>query len=107
MTKSVHSQYSNYEGAMPAMTGWATDRQTFEWAVPYHDAAIKYWKEAGVWTNEMQAHNDNLIKRQGVLAAAWQTMAAKNISDDEAYQKGWMEVRAAELEKAGFNPIWK
>ncbi len=107
MTKSVNSQYTNYEGAMPAMKGWATDRQTFEWAVPYHDAAIKYWKEAGAWTDEMQAHNDNLIKRQGVLAAAWQTMAAKNISDDEAYQKTWMEVRATALEKAGYNPIWR
>ncbi|MCZ6840624.1 MAG: TAXI family TRAP transporter solute-binding subunit [Alphaproteobacteria bacterium] len=107
MTKSVHSQYANYESAMPAMKGWATDRQTFQWAVPYHDAAIKYWKEAGVWSSEMQAHNDNLVKRQGVLAAAWKTMAAKNISDDEAFKKSWMEVRATALEKDGFNPIWK
>ena len=107
MTKSVHSQYNNYKGAMPAMTGWATGRQTFKWAVPYHDAAIKYWKEVGVWTDDMQAHNDNLIKRQGVLAAAWHTMQAKNISDDEAFKKTWMEVRATALEKDGFNPIWK
>jgi len=106
MTKAVHSQYDNYKDALPAMPGWATERQTFTWAVPYHPSAVKYWIEAGAWTDQMTEHNDALLKRQDVLADAWATMAAKNLEGD-AYKDDWMKTRAAALEAAGMNPVWK
>ncbi|PCH45213.1 MAG: C4-dicarboxylate ABC transporter [Hyphomicrobiales bacterium] len=101
MTKSIHVTYPDFENAMPALIGWSLERQSFQWAVPYHEAAIKYWKEIGAWTGEMQKHNDGLIARQDVLAAAWATMEAKNISDDDAYKVEWIKVRKAALTKAG------
>lgn len=106
LTKAIHQEYPNYKDAMAALKGWATERQTFKWAVPYHEAAVKYWKEIGVWTDDMEKHNNDLIRRQEVLAQAWKTMSAKNIKDDEAYQKEWVKVRAEALKKAGFNPVW-
>ncbi|USG62082.1 TAXI family TRAP transporter solute-binding subunit [Sneathiella marina] len=105
MVKAVHTEYDNYKDALPAMPGWATERQTFMWAVPYHPAAVKYWKEAGAWTDQMSEHNDALLKRQDVLAAAWATMAAKNLEGD-AFKDEWMKVRAAALQAEGMNPIW-
>jgi len=101
MTKSIHVTYPDFENAMPALIGWSLERQSFQWAVPYHEAAIKYWKEIGAWTGEMQKHNDGLIARQDVLAAAWATMEGKNISDDDAYKVEWIKVRKAALTKAG------
>ncbi len=106
MTKAVHTEYDNYKDALPAMPGWATERQTFEWAVPYHTAAVKYWKEAGVWTDQMDEHNNALLARQDVLAKAWATMADKGLEGD-AFKDEWMKVRAAALEAAGMEPIWK
>jgi TRAP transporter TAXI family solute receptor len=106
MVKAVHSEYDNYKDALPAMPGWATERQTFMWAVPYHPAAVKYWKEVGVWTDQINEHNDALLKRQDVLAAAWATMASKNLEGD-AFKDEWMKVRAAALQAEGMNPIWK
>jgi len=106
LTKAIHQEYPNYKDAMAALKGWALERQTFQWAVPYHEAAVKYWKEIGAWTDEMEKHNNALIKRQDVLAQAWKTMSAKNVADDEAFQKEWMKVRAEALQKAGFNPVW-
>jgi len=103
MTKAIHTEYPNFKDAMPALSGWATERQSFTWAVPYHKSAVKYWKEAGAWTDEAQVHNDALLKRQDVLAAAWATMAAMNIDDDEAYKKKWLDVRGAALTKAGMD----
>lgn len=105
MVKAIHSEYDNYKDALPAMPGWATDRQTFKWAVPYHEAAVKYWKEVGVWTADMQAHNDHLIKRQDVLASAWQDVLAVNPSKDD-FKAQWMKIRATALQAAGMNPVW-
>jgi len=104
MTKAINTTYPAYKDAMAALKGWAVERQSFTWAVPHHDAAIKYWKEAGAWTDDMQKHNDGLIKRQDVLAAAWATMKAKNIADDDAYKADWLKTRKAALMKAGMNP---
>ncbi len=104
MTKAVHSEYPNYKDAMPALKGWALERQAFKWAVPYHAAAVKYWTEIGAWTDDMEASNNNLLKRQQVLASAWATMKDKNIADDDAYKAEWSKVREAALGKAGFTP---
>ncbi|MGH1351014.1 MAG: TAXI family TRAP transporter solute-binding subunit [Methyloligellaceae bacterium] len=104
MTKAIHTQYPKYKDSMAALKGWAIEKQSFKWAVPYHEAAVKYWKEAGAWTDEMEAHNNALIKRQDVLAAAWATMKDKKIADDEAYKKEWLKVRSEALTKAGMNP---
>jgi len=104
LTKAIHSEFANFKDAMPALKGWALERQAFKWAVPYHESAVKYWKEAGAWNDDMQKHNDMLIKRQDILAEAWGTMKAKNISDDAEYKKEWLKVRAAALTKAGMNP---
>ncbi|WP_169543128.1 TAXI family TRAP transporter solute-binding subunit [Sneathiella aquimaris] len=106
MAKAIHTEYDNYKDALPAMSGWNLDRQTFKWAVPYHEAAVKYWKEIGAWTAEMDAHNNALIDRQNTLADAWATMASKDLSEED-FKTEWMKVRAAALEAKGMNPVWK
>jgi len=106
MTRAIHEQLENLVISEPATAGWAEKNQTFQWAVPYHDAAIKYWAEAGLWTAAMQMHNDRLIDRADVLAAAWKKMKAMGAAQDKFRDK-WMKARAAALTAAGFNPIWK
>ncbi|PIW29767.1 MAG: C4-dicarboxylate ABC transporter [Rhodospirillales bacterium CG15_BIG_FIL_POST_REV_8_21_14_020_66_15] len=106
MTKAIHSKYDSFKSVMKEMEGWSLRNQSFTWAVPYHEAAVKYWKEIGAWTDAMEKHNQSLIKRQGVLAAAWKDMKGRKVADD-AFQSEWMKVRAAALEKAGFDPVWK
>ena len=44
--------------------------------------------------------NTNLIKRQDVLAKAWQKTLKANLSDD-AFKKKWLENRASALKAAG------
>ena len=103
MTRAVSDQFPNFSGALPAAKGWALERQTFKWVVPYHDGAIRFWKEKGVWTDDMQAHNDRLIKRQDVMLVAWKGMTGQ---DQDDFKARWMKARAAALTKAGFKPIW-
>jgi len=103
MTKAINSQYASFKDAMPALKGWALERQAFKWAVPYHRAAVKYWKEIGAWTGDMDAHNNKLLKRQEVLAAAWANMTTSK-ADGDAFKAEWAKVRVAALKKAGFTP---
>src|SRR3546814_10227016 len=98
MTKAVDQLYDAYKDGAPGIGGWKLDRQIFEWAVPYHEGAIRYFKEKGVWTEAHQKHNDALVKRQAVLKAAWKEHAAKKIEDKEKAEAARSEEHTSELQ---------
>src|SRR3954462_2919537 len=101
ITKAMIVNYDAYKDSAPGAGGLAADRQTKNWVVPVHPGAVKALKEAGQWTVEQEAHNNNLLKRQEVLAAAWAEYGkASPPSDDKAFLDGWMTARAAALAKA-------
>lgn len=107
LVRVIHENYDEYKDSDPGAIGWALDRQVFDWVVPYHDGAVRYWREMGVWTDEIEAHNQALIQRQEVLASAWQEMTARGIRDQEQFVTAWTQLRAERLEAAGFNPVWR
>ena len=71
ITKAMITGYDAYKDSAPGARGLAADRQTKNWVVPVHPGAAKALKEAGQWSDEQEAHNKGLLKRQEVLAAAW------------------------------------
>lgn len=105
MTKAMVDTFADYKDAAPGNAGWAIERQNFAWVIPYHDGAIRYFKEQGLWKPEHQAHNDKLVQRQKVLADAWKAVNAGSHADDAAFQKAWMQARADALTKAGLDPV--
>lgn len=105
MTKAMVETYDMYKGAAPGNAGWAVERQNFAWVIPFHDAAIRFWKEMGQWKPEHQAHNDKLVQRQKVLAAAWAEVKKGSHADDKAFVTVWQKRRAAALTQAGFDPV--
>lgn len=104
MAKAIHTQFDKFKNAEPAAAGWALDRQSFKWAVPYHKGAVKYWKEVGVWTDDIDRYNNQLLKRQAVLQDAWKQMKGKS---GDGFKAEWTKLRAAALEKAGLDPVWR
>lgn len=103
MTKALVALFPRYEGKSFAIQGWHIDEQDLLWFVPYHDGAVAYFREHGVWTPAAQAHNDRLIARQAALAAAWQALQAEAPADWDA---AWRERRAAALAAGGFQPLF-
>jgi TRAP transporter TAXI family solute receptor len=101
MTKAMVESFDLYKSSAPGASGWAVERQIFDWVVPFHDGAIRYWKESGHWKPEYQAHNDRLIERQKVLASAWAGVIKGSYADDEAFEQAWTKARADALAKAG------
>jgi TRAP transporter TAXI family solute receptor len=101
ITKAMITGYDLYKDAAAGAGGLAADRQTKKWAVPVHPGAVKALKEAGQWTDDQEAHNNQLFKRQDVLAAAWAGYTKGSPpSDDKEFLAGWMKARAAALSKA-------
>ncbi len=106
MTKALIESYDLYKDGAPGAAGWALDNQSYIWAVPYHDGAIKALTEAGRWTPEMQAHNDGLVARQNVMQNAWAAYTKDAPSDEDAFIKGWLEARAKALTDASMPVIF-
>ncbi|WP_454629363.1 TAXI family TRAP transporter solute-binding subunit [Bradyrhizobium cenepequi] len=101
ITKAMIVNYDAYKDSAPGAGGLAADRQTKNWVVPVHPGAVKALKEAGQWSDQQEAHNNALFKRQEVLTAAWAEYGKSNPpSDDKAFMEGWTKARAAALAKA-------
>lgn len=99
MTKAMVELFPQYDGAAPGIGGWSIAKQDFRWVVPYHDGAVRYFKELGVWSDEAQAHNDNLVARQETLAAAWAELKAAAPAD---WAAAWKTKREEALAAGGF-----
>lgn len=99
MTKAMVELFPDYDGDSPGIGGWSIDAQNMTWIVPYHEGAIRYFEEIGLWSEEAQANNDALIERQRVLAEAW---AALKEEAPEDWEAAWTERRREALESAGY-----
>ncbi len=107
MTRVINENFDDFKDADPGAIGWALESQVFKWVVPYHAGAVRYWREIGAWTDEHEAHNQALIRRQEVLADAWSEVEGENIDDRDAFMARWQQLRAERLEAAGFDPVWR
>jgi TRAP transporter TAXI family solute receptor len=108
LTKSMIADYKDYRDAAPGAAGLDVARQNLNWVLPYHEGAVKALKEAGVWMPAHQAHNDQLVKRQDILASAWAAYLKTNPPDDkDAFAKGWMAARKSALTGAQMDSIFE
>lgn len=103
MTKAMVELFDAYKGKAPGINGWALDKQDMQWVVPYHEGAIRFYKEQGLWSDDAQAHNDNLIARQAALMEAWEALKAEG---PENWEEAWAEKRRAALEAGGFSVVF-
>lgn len=99
--------FDDYKSGAPGNNGWALDRQTLDWVVPWHPGAIRALKEAGVWKPEHDRHNEALIRRQQVLQAAWKGFVGGAPSDAEAFASAWLKARGAALRAAGMAVVFE
>jgi TRAP transporter TAXI family solute receptor len=103
MVKAMVELFPAYDGDAPGIGGWALDKQDMTWVVPYHEGAIRYFKEAGLWSDEAQAHNENLIARQATLQKAWEELKAEGPAN---WDEAWPAKRRAALEAGGFQLVF-
>lgn len=103
MTKALVELYPLYQDKVLGIDGWNIEDQYLEWFIPYHDGTVTYLTELGVWTDEAQAHNDQLLARQEALAAASEALQAEKPDD---WESAWAERRRQALQDGGFQVIF-
>lgn len=70
VTKALLEHHSEWKGCHPTAEQFGPKfHPAHPGGAPYHDGAIQYFKEVGLWSKEMQAHNDKYLKMQADLIA--------------------------------------
>ena len=99
ITKAVDETYDIYKDATKVMPRWKLDvAGTPAIDAPFHDGAIRYLKEKGIWNDEHQKWNDARLARLEALRAAWPKAVKEGEGkSDEAFAKIWDQQREAAL----------
>jgi TRAP transporter TAXI family solute receptor len=89
--KSMDETYTMYKDATKVMPRWGLDKAgTPAIDAPFHDGAIRYLKERGIWTAEHQQWNDDRLARLNALRTAWtKTLADGRGKSDEEFATLW------------------
>lgn len=98
MTKVIALHYDEYKNSAPGANGWRINGQQLENAfIPYHEGAIRYFKEIDIWTPEAEANQQANLTRQRVLMEAWQEYNVSAPEDRAEFEAGWLEFREQRL----------
>ena len=83
LTKAIAESFDDYKGATKVMPLWSIQRAGVPPAdAPFHPGAVRYLKEAGVWTDAHDTWNAKRLERMKAVQAAW------DAATDEALDKG-------------------
>lgn len=89
--KAMDETFDLYKGATKVMPRWnLTLAGTPPADAPFHEGAVRYLKERGIWTAEHETWNQARIKRLDALRAAWADVIkeGKSMSDAD-FAKLW------------------
>jgi hypothetical protein len=101
MMKAIADTFDMFKNANPIMPRWAMNLAgTPPMDAPFHNGAISYLREAGLWTPQSQQWQDRTLRRLQVLRAAWVEFLpgarARNLSEAD-FATAWSERRTATI----------
>lgn len=67
IVKAILEHPEEFVDTHPSAKYWSLKHRPVSNAVPYHEGAIRYFKERGLWTQENQAYQGKMLKRQKAL----------------------------------------
>lgn len=99
LVKGFHETFDMYKDADPEMPEWAIARSgKVPAGAPFHEGAIRYLKEKGIWKAEYDQWNkkflDRLKKLQGAWKIARQEASAKGMAEKD-FIEFWLKKRNA------------
>lgn len=98
--KAMVENFDKYGDATEAMDAYKLENVlTDPRGVPFHEGTVKYFKEVGLWDDEKQAKNDELVERAKKLKEAWDQVVDESVEQgiSEADFPGYWLERKKEL----------
>jgi TRAP transporter TAXI family solute receptor len=79
VTKAITDNFELYRDATPLMPRWELPQSAgFPTALPYHEGAVRFLKEKGVWSADHQRWQDGIMRRHERLRQGWAEMMSKD-----------------------------
>ncbi|WP_092787709.1 TAXI family TRAP transporter solute-binding subunit [Rhodospira trueperi] len=93
--KALDETYDLYKDGTATMRRWSLDRAGRPAIdLPFHEGAIRYLREIGVWTEEDDAWNEKRLERMNALVEAWGSFKDGHSDlSDEDFAAAWMARR--------------
>lgn len=98
LLKAMDDTYDKWKDSSSGLKGWHKEQIIAEpLGVPMHEGTIKFLEEEGLWTEEYQKKNDELIERATNLSELWEE-TLKNADeegvDENDFPAYWSEKKA-------------
>lgn len=98
LAKALVENFDMYKDADPVMTDWILAKSGKTPAgAPFHEGAVKYLKEKGVWTADDDKWNNQFIDRAKKVQQAWdkaiEEATAKGVKEND-FPAFWMKKKA-------------
>lgn len=94
--KALDETFAMYKDGTAAMSRWTLERSGKPAIdIPFHEGAVRYLKEIGLWTDEDQAWNEKRQARMDAMTEAWESFLSENGGLSEAeFAEAWMARRS-------------
>lgn len=101
IVKLIAESYDAYKDIAMPMAWWKVeDCVKMPIVAPYHPGAIKYFKEIGIWTDQLEKNQQELLDRQAKLRKLWDDTVAEATDQGvkaKEFSEFWLKKRAQEF----------
>lgn len=91
---AIDKVFPDFELAAAIMPQWKLELSgTAPIDAPFHEGAVRYLGERGIWTDELEAWNAAQVEQLKMLQDAWATLSSDSALGEEAFSMAWAEKR--------------
>lgn len=97
LIEHIDQYYEHFKDVTPDAPSFNRDRILLDpMVVPFHASSVSFLEKIGRWTPDLEARQEALIEREGLLADAWPPFLEDNSGADDLPRR-WEEWKAENL----------
>lgn len=72
LVQGIEENFEHFRDATPDAENFGPQAVLLDpLVVPFHEGSVEYFRSIGRWTDDLQARNEALLEREGLLVDAW------------------------------------
>ncbi len=102
LAKAISETYDLYKDVNVSMQGWEMKKSIrAPGLVPYHKGAIRFFKEVGQWSQDLEKWNNKALEEEKVRMAAWDKLKGEAVEKKmtpKDLANTWMKSQGIQVE---------